>query len=65
MSRAHQFDRYAEQEEARLAADYEAGRISREEYNTGLRDLQREARDAYQTAMGDAADRVRDEWGGW
>lgn len=65
MSRADQFDRYAETEEARLAADYKAGRISREEYNTGLRDLQREARDAYQTDIDDAAYRVRDEWGGW
>jgi hypothetical protein len=65
MSRAHQIDRHIEREEERLAQDYAAGRITRADYNEGLRELQREARDAYQADMDDAADRVRDEWGGY
>ena len=63
MSRAYQVERQMEREEERLCKDYAAGLISREDYNSGLRDIQQEARDAYQADMDDAADRVRDEWG--
>lgn len=65
MSRAHQIDRHIDREEERLLRDFNQGLISRHDYNEALRDLQRDARDAYQADLDDAADRVRDEWGAW
>lgn len=65
MSRAHSIDRHIEREEERLSRDFALGDISREDYNEALRDLQREAREAYQADMDDAAESVRDEWGNW
>lgn len=65
MSRVHQVERHLDREEERLLRDYNEGLITREDYNAGLRELHQEARDAYQADMDDAAERVRDEWGGW
>ena len=65
MSRAFQIDRHIDREEERLSRDYANGAISREDYNAEMRELQREARDAYQADLEDATARVRDEWGGW
>lgn len=64
MSRAHQIERMMEREEEALSQDYDSGRITRDEYNAGMRELQRDARDAYREDIADAYERVRDEWGG-
>lgn len=63
MSRAWQVDRQMEREEERLSQDYSDGTISREEYNEQMRQLQRDAREAYEQDMYEAQERVRDEWG--
>lgn len=65
MSRAHQIARHVEREEDRLQKDYAAGLISRHDYNQGLRDIAQEEREAYQADQDDAAEQVRNEWGGW
>ena len=65
MSRAYQVERQLDREEDRLSRDYNSGLISREDYNQGLRELQQEARDAYQQDLDEAAERVRDDWGVW
>ena len=63
MSRAHQFDRHAAREEEQLERDLASGHISRAEFNEGLRELQREARDAYEQDREELLERVRDDWG--
>lgn len=63
MSRAHQIERHVEREEERLSKAYAAGDISREDYNEEMRELQREARGAYEEDLYDAQQSVRDEWG--
>lgn len=63
MSRAWQAERAAEREEEALSQDYAEGRISREEYNAAIREIQRDMRDAYAEDLHDAEQRVRDEWG--
>lgn len=63
MSRAHQIERMLDREEEGLSKAYDEGLISRAEYNEAMRELQREARYAFQEDMDDARDRVRDEWG--
>lgn len=65
MSRADAFERYADREEERLLRDFNEGLITREEYNAAMRELQREARDAYQADIDEAHERVRDDWGQW
>jgi len=65
MSRAWQIECHIEREEERLSRDYGNGNISREDYNAEMRELQREARDAYREDVEDAQARVGDEWGGW
>lgn len=54
-----------EREEQALVDDLNNGLISPFEFNKAMRELQREARYAYEEDMQDAQDRVRDEWGGW
>ena len=49
-----------EREEDSLVRDFNEGRISREEYNKAMRDLQREVRDAAHQEAQDAYDRVMD-----
>lgn len=63
MSRAWQVERQLDREEDQLVADFNAGRISREDYNEGMRDLQRDARDAYAQDREDALRDVDAEWG--
>ena len=63
MSRAEQFARYADREEAQLWKDYNAGIISREEYNTAMMELQREGRAAMEEDQYEAQRSVQDEWG--
>ena len=63
MSRAWQAERAAEREEEALSNDYAEGRITREEYNAAIRDIQRDMRAAYEEDMYEAAQRVRDDWG--
>ncbi len=63
MSRANQIERHIERQEAALSRDLADGRISNAEYNREMRELQAEAREAYQQDVEDAQERVRDEWG--
>jgi hypothetical protein len=56
-------DRHVEREEERLESDYEAGRLTREEYNEEMRLLQREARDAYAEEYERQREELDDEWG--
>lgn len=63
MSRAYQIDRHVEREEDRLSREYNSGEISLADYNEAMLELQREARDAYQQDLDEAAEYVRDEWG--
>lgn len=63
MSRAHQIERQLDREEDRLCADLNAGRISRADYNEEMRQLQRDARDAYEEDREDALRNVDAEWG--
>jgi hypothetical protein len=65
MSRAWQVERQLEREEDRIVEDYNAGRITREEYNAEMRQLQRDARDAYEQDREDAIRDVDAEWGRW
>ena len=65
MSRASQIERQMEREEEALSNDLATGRISRADYNEAMRDLQREARDAYHEDREDAMRRVDDDWGRW
>lgn len=63
MSRAYAIERAMEREEEALSRDYNEGRISRADYNEAMRELQRDARAAYEEDMHEAQERVRDEWG--
>lgn len=63
MSRAHQFERQMEREEEALSRDLANGSISQADYNEAMRDMQREARYAYEQDREDALERVRDDWG--
>lgn len=53
-----QFDR----EEQQLSDDYNAGLITREEYNRRMRELQRDYRDAAAEAAEQAYDREMSNW---
>lgn len=64
MSRARQVERQLDREERRLWDDYNAGLISQADYNAEMRELQRDAREAYEQDMWEAQERVKDEWGG-
>jgi len=61
--RRSQIERMLDREETALVEDLNAGRISNAEFNEAMRDLQREAREAYQEDLHEAQERVRDEWG--
>lgn len=63
MSRADQTNRQLDSEEDRLSQAYTDGSISREDYNAEMRQLQRDAREAYAQDVEDAQQRVRDDWG--
>jgi 3-hydroxyacyl-CoA dehydrogenase len=63
MSRAWQIERAMERAEEQLSRDLNEGRISQTDYNAEMRELQRDARAAYEEDMRDAQERVRDEWG--
>lgn len=63
MSRAEQFARYADREEAQLWKDYNAGLISRDDYNRAMQELQREGRAAMEEDAYEAQRAVEDEWG--
>jgi hypothetical protein len=65
MSKAWQMDRALEREEESLARDLSEGRITNAEYNSQMRELQRDARTAYEEDLWDAQQRVREEWGDW
>ena len=65
MSRAWQAERAMEREENALADDYNSGRISLEEYNQGMRELQRDVRAAYEEDREDALRDLDAEWGRW
>jgi hypothetical protein len=52
-----------ERAEEQLSRDLNEGRISQTDYNAEMRELQRDARAAYEEDMRDAQERVRDEWG--
>jgi hypothetical protein len=58
MSRKTQMDR----EEEQLEHDLENGVITRQEFNEGMRDLQREYREAAQQSAQDAYDREMGLW---
>lgn len=51
-----------EREENQLQRDYDAGLISREQLNKGMRELQREYRDAAHEAAQDAHDQELQRW---
>ena len=63
MSRAEQFARYADREEARLSEDYNAGLITREEYNSAMLELAREGRAAHEEDVYEARRAVDEDWG--
>jgi hypothetical protein len=63
MSRAWQAERQADREEELLSRDLADGRITRAEYNTEMRNLQREIRYAYEADREEALRRVDDDWG--
>lgn len=65
MSRVDQSERAAELEEDALADDYNNGLITREEYNSRMRDIQRDVREAYEQDREDALRDVDAEWGIW
>lgn len=65
MTRAEQMERAMDREEESLANDLANGLISREEYNRQMRELQRDARDAYEMDREDALREVDAEWGRW
>lgn len=64
MSRAHQVERQLDREENRLVDALNRGDISRADFNAEMKQLQRDAREAYQADRQEALERVRDEWGG-
>ena len=63
MSRAYQAERLAAREEELLARDLAEGRITQTEFNTEMRNLQREVRYAYEQDREDALRAVDEEWG--
>lgn len=63
MSRVDQLERAAEREEDALADDFNNGLITREEYNSRMRDIQRDMREAYEQDREDALRDVDAEWG--
>jgi hypothetical protein len=63
MGRAWQIERQLDREEARLEKQLNDGSMSRAEYNDEMRQLQRDAREAYEQDLEDAQRAVRDEWG--
>jgi hypothetical protein len=63
MSRAWQIERQLDREEDRLLADYNAGSISREDYNAEMRQLQHDAREAYEMDREEALRDVDADWG--
>lgn len=65
MSRAWQVERQLDREEDRIVRDFNNGVISREEYNAEMRQLQRDAREAYEMDREDAQRAVDEEWGRW
>lgn len=65
MSRVEQVERQLDCEADALGESLASGEISNSEFNDRMRDLQRDARDAYEQDREDALEAVRDEWGGW
>lgn len=63
MSRVDQIERAAEREEDALVEDYNNGLITREEYNSRMRDIQRDVREAYEQDREDALRDVDADWG--
>lgn len=63
MSRAHQVERQLQREEDRIVEAFNRGELSRQEYNDEMRQLQREAREAYEQDLYDAQQAVRNDWG--
>ena len=53
-----------EREEDQVCEDFNAGLITREEYNKQMRDIQRAQRDEYLEARDEAMDRFNEDWGG-
>lgn len=65
MSRAWNAERMADREEEALARDLNEGRITRDQYNAAMKELQRDVRDAYEMDREDALRDVDAEWGKW
>lgn len=65
MSRAWQVERQLDREENRIVEAFNRGDMSRDEYNTEMRQLQRDAREAYESDREDAMRAVDEEWGRW
>ncbi len=60
-----QVERAAEREEDALTADFNEGRITRDEYNKQMREIQRDVQAAYEQDREDALRDVDAEWGRW
>lgn len=60
-----QIERSAEREEEALEQAYMSGHITLEEYNKEMREIQREARYAYQESYEQEQEALRNEYFGW
>jgi hypothetical protein len=63
MSRVDQVERMADREAEHLAEQLESGAITREQYNDGMREIQRDVRAAYEEDREDALRDVDADWG--
>lgn len=64
-NRAWQIDRLVDREEEYWGKQLAEGLITLEEYNTEMRNLQREVREAYEADLEDARREVDADWGNW
>lgn len=63
MSQADQVERMADREADDLAERFNSGEITREQYDAGMRDIQREVRAAYEEDREAALRDVDADWG--
>jgi hypothetical protein len=63
MSRADRIERMADKEADYLAEQLASGAITRQQYNEGMREIQRDVRAAYEEDREDALRDVDADWG--
>lgn len=60
-----QIERSYEREAEALQRQYDEGQLTRQEFNEAMRQLDRDARDAYEEERQRAHDEVDQQFGGW